>query len=959
MRIQILTTVVCSLTASSICGIAATPSEAQKHEIIQNYQNRSLLFEENRGQAVKGVGYVARGLDRGIAIRPTGVDIYMPTGEKLAPHQVSINFERANGGAKGEAVEPTANVSGFIQGELVVTGLVNYRRVRYDNVWPGTDVVYYGTGHDLEYDIVLHPGADPGKVKLLFSGIQSLDTNAAGELVIKAAGQEIVQRTPHIYQQIGDRKVDVAGRYHIGRDRRVSFEIAKYDHTQTLVIDPTLIYNNRNVANTLYFATSVAVDNSGFAYITGETYSMGTSNFLNFFLVKLDTLGNILGGPFYIAATGGNTLGNAVTLDNAGNIYVAGQTYGTGVTNGCSGCGFQNTLANAPNAALDAFVIVFASTFPVGPSSSNPITYATYLGGQGDDRATGIAVASPSAVYVTGSTTSSDFPKTQGPSSLSGTSDAFLVKVDTTKTGSSSKVWAEYVGGSGNDSGNGLAIDGSGNVYIAGSTTSPSSGFSPYPGGSGLGFNPSKTTTTLDGFLDKIDPTGLNSLYFTYFSNGQTSSVAVNGTTAYLAGFTPGSLGNITASAAQPTYGGGTYDAFLFRVDTSQTGSASLIYSTYLGGTGYDVGLGVAANNGTAYVTGWTNGNFPVKNAIQPTYGGGPNDALYAVVNTNGSGAASLLSATYIGGLGDDRATGMTLGLGSIAYITGSIYDAGTVTAMKILNNKITIHDFDTNGVPDMVWMNNNSRQVNVNYFGGPSGGSLIGFNILYPAGSTNGWREGAIADFNGDGLSDMVWQNVTTGQVNVNYFGPGGASIIGFNVLYPAGSTTGWHIVGVGDFNGDGVPDLVWQNDNTGQVNVNYFGGSGGASITGFNVLYPAGSTSGWRAGAVADFNGDGVPDIVWQNISTGQVNVNYFGGGGGASMTGFNVLYGAGTTTGWHIIGALDLDNNGTPDLLWQNDSSGQVNVNYFGGAGGASLIGFNLLYPAGSTNGWTASN
>ena len=956
MRIQILTTVVCGLTASSICGIAATPSEAQKRDIIQQYQNGSLLFEENRGQAAKGVGYVSRGLDRGIAVRPTGVDIYVPTGEKLAPHQVSINFERANGGAKGEAVEPTANVSGFVQGELVVTGLVNYRKVRYDNVWPGTDVVYYGTGHDLEYDIVLHPGADPGKVKLLFSGVQSLETNAAGELVIKAAGEEIVQRTPHIYQQIGDRKVDVAGRYHIGRDRRVSFEIAKYDHTQTLVIDPMLIYNNRAVgSNVLYFASGIAVDNSGFAYITGETFPMGSSTFLNFFLVKLDTSGNIL-GSFYIAATGGNTLGNAVTLDSAGNIYVAGQTYGTGVTSGCNGCGFQNTLANAPNAALDAFLVVFAPTFPVGPSSSNPITYATYLGGQGDDRATGIAVASPSAVYLTGSTTSTDFPRSQGPSSVSGTSDGFLVKVDTTRTGASSKVWAEYVGGSGNDSGNGLAVDGSGNVYIAGSTTSPSSGFFPYPSGSGLGFNASKTTTTLDGFLDKIDPTGLTSLYFTYFSNGQTSSVAVNGSTAYLAGFTAGNLANITASAAQPTYGGGTYDAFLFRVDTSQTGSASLIYSTYLGGTGYDVAQGVAANNGTAYVTGYTNGNFPVKNAIQSTYGGGLNDALYAVVNTNGSGATSLLSATYLGGAGDDRATGMVLGLGSISYITGAIYDAGTVTAMKVLNNKGTPADFDTNAIPDMVWMNNSSRQVTVNYFGGTGGASYIGWNWLNSAGQP-GWHLAAVADFDGNGIPDLVWVNDTTKQVTVNYYGgPGGTSLIGYNFLYQ-NAPAGWHIVGAGDFNGDGVPDIVWQNDTTNQVVVHYFGGSMGATFTGWNFLNSQG-IPGWHVVAVADFNGDGVPDLVWMSDTTHQVTVHYYTGAGGATYSGWNFLNSSGVP-GWHIIGARDLDNNGTPDLIWFNDSTTQITVNYYGGTGGATLTGFAFLYPGASPSGWTPIN
>ena len=125
---------------------------------------------------------------------------------------------------------------------LQVGGLVNYRQVRYRNIWPNTDVYYYGTGRDLEYDIVLQPGADLRKVQLRFNGIQSLRTNAAGDLLLRTAEQEFVQHRPRIYQQVGNRRVEIAGRYRIGQDQRVSFEVGQYDHTKELVIDSILAY---------------------------------------------------------------------------------------------------------------------------------------------------------------------------------------------------------------------------------------------------------------------------------------------------------------------------------------------------------------------------------------------------------------------------------------------------------------------------------------------------------------------------------------------------------------------------------------------------------------------------------------------------------------------------------------------------------------------------------------------
>jgi hypothetical protein len=261
--------------------------------------------------------------------------------------------------------------------------------------------------------------------------------------------------------------------------------------------------------------------------------------------------------------------------------------------------------------------------------------------------------------------------------------------------------------------------------------------------------------------------------------------------------------------------------------------------------------------------------------------------------------------------------------------------------------------DFDTNGTPDLIWQNDTTRQVTVNYYGGPGGATLTGWNFLNATGSP-GWRVVGAADFTSDGVPDLVWQNDTTRQVSVNYYGgTGGATFTGWNWLNASGSP-GWRVVAIGDFNGDGVPDLVWQNDTTRQVTVNYYGGSGGATLTGWNWLNTTGSP-GWRVVAAADFNGDGVPDLVWLNDTTRQVTVNYYGGTGGATITGWNWLNTTGSP-GWRVVRAADFNGDSVPDLVWFNETTRQVSVNYYGGSGGATLTGWNWLNAGGGAAGWS---
>ena len=366
---------------------------------------------------------------------------------------------------------------------------------------------------------------------------------------------------------------------------------------------------------------------------------------------------------------------------------------------------------------------------------------------------------------------------------------------------------------------------------------------------------------------------------------------------------------------------------------------------------------GFTAAPGSPFAAGF----FPIAIAVGDLNGDGKLDLAVANI---GSNAVTVLLGNGSGGFTAAPRSPFAVGTNPIALTIADFNGDGRADlAVANKSNDVTVllgasaahalSDFDGNGVPDLVWMNNSTHQVTVNYSGGAGGASQIGWDWLNQAGQP-GWHLAAVADFDRNGIPDLVWVNDSTRQVTVNYYGgPGGTTLIGFNFLYQ-NAPAGWHIVGAGDFNGDGVPDLVWQNDTTNQVTVNYFGGNMGATLTGWNYLNAQG-IPGWHVVAVADFNSDGVSDLVWMKDDTHQVTVHYYGGAGGTTFSGWNFLNSVGVP-GWHIIGARDLDNNGTPDLIWYNDSTTQITVNYYSGA---TLTGFAYLYPGGSPSGWTPIN
>jgi hypothetical protein len=252
---------------------------------------------------------------------------------------------------------------------------------------------------------------------------------------------------------------------------------------------------------------------------------------------------------------------------------------------------------------------------------------------------------------------------------------------------------------------------------------------------------------------------------------------------------------------------------------------------------------------------------------------------------------------------------------------------------------------FDTHGAAALVYQNERA-QAAVQY-GGQKPGAEAQWRWLTSSGYP-GWRVVAAADFDANGVPDVIWQNQASRVVSVHYYRGFVPSLdIGWAFLNAAG-VPGWHVTAAADFDGNGVPDLIWQNDTTRQVTVNYYGGKGGSGYQGWAYLSSMGDP-GWTVAGAGDFDGNGVPDLVWQNDNTREVTIHYYGGARGAIELKSAWLDRTGKP-GWTVVAVTDYDGNGVPDLVWQNDATGQVLVSFYGGSEGTEYLGWKWLNESG---------
>jgi hypothetical protein len=517
----------------------------------------------------------------------------------------------------------------------------HYAKVKMDSVYPGIDLIFYGTGRQLEYDFLLAPGADPSGIRFAVGGAAASRLTSAGDLELGLAEGSVILQAPVAYQEFEGQRHAVSARFSIADHDEVGFVIGAYDASRPLVIDPVLQYSTYlgggSGVDKSDWGFGIAVDNAGNAYVAGQAEPADfpttdgafdrVGGFAGF-VTKFDPNGALVYSTF-LGGSGYSTEARAIAVDSTGHAYVTGQTGRTDfpTTPGA----FQTSCApgGSPYGCNDAFVV------KLNPEGSG-LVYSTYLGGPsdpatlgayGNETGNGIAIDAEGNAYVTGLTRSNGFPVTANAFQKTwagGWADVFVAKLNAS---GSALVYATYLGGTGGtlhgDEAYAIAVDGQSHAYVTGMTTSAD-----FPTTAGA-FRPTWSGYP-NGFISKLNADGSALDYSTYLvgpGSGRVyggRGIALDGAgNAYVTGGQAESGFPTTPGVFQPecTPTGLCADAFVLKLNTTGT---ALVWSTYLGGTAGETGHAIALDaQGHVYVTGQTDSiDFPLFDPVQVTNAG-------------------------------------------------------------------------------------------------------------------------------------------------------------------------------------------------------------------------------------------------------------------------------------------------------------------------------------------------
>jgi Ca2+-binding RTX toxin-like protein len=586
-------------------------SKASSDRAEHAYAKLPLSFVPNAGQADGQIRYYAQGGGFSFSFMNDKAVLAFEKGDR--GQALELRFLGANPNAKVTAADRGEGSVNYLVGSKHQTNLPTYGQLVYRDLWPGIDMVFLGKGGRLVYEFNVHRGANPNDIRLAYKGANGLSLGAGGGLSVDTPLGDLRDAPPQSFQRIDGKRVDIASRYALSGDS-YGFALGRYDRSQPLVIDPSLAYS---------------------------TY---------------------LGG----SATDASDEGRGIAVDSNGAAYVTGYTVSSD---------FPTTAGAFETTPHEFGSDVFVTK--LNPTGSS-LAYSTFLGGSSNeapaDGPVSIAVDSQGAAYVSGETTSTDFPTTGGayrttlnadadPNTTD--SDVFVTKLDPT---GSSLAYSTYLGGTQAEGGGGIAVDSSGAAYVTGATFATD--FPTTAGAFDTTFNGSGVKT--NAFVTKLDSTGSSLAYSTYLGGNGTSetgrAIAVDSQGAAYATGVTNSTNFPTTAGAFDTSANGSTDPFVTKLDPT---GASLTYSTYLGGNTADYGNGIAVDSqGAAFIAGTTSStNYPTTAGAFDTSFNFNEDTFVTKLNAAGS---SLAYSAYLGGGSSDLGRAIAIDSQGNAYVAGN-----------------------------------------------------------------------------------------------------------------------------------------------------------------------------------------------------------------------------------------------------------------------------------------------
>lgn len=631
--------------------LASTPTA--EHRSPQS-QGPRFGFEPNWGQAGDEARFVSQGPGRRVSFCEEGVTMRDASGT------VKVRFVDAGrpvlsgeGRLPGTSNYLLANdTAGFL------TSIPTYAQIRMANLYAGIDAVFYSNERgELEYDLVVAPGADPGVIRIAIDGVEDVRVEADGSVTASDASLSLLHEKALAYQGPPEARERVDVSYRV-EDGLIAFRTAGYDRSRPLVIDPVLLTSSYLGGSGFDEGAAVAVDDAGRIYIAGRTSSSDFRGVVDgpfdAFVVKLAADGSTVLYSTYLGGTGVD-YGYGIAVDANGEAVVVGSTDSIdfpvvgAAQPSYAGSGQFGTVGDAFVTRLD--------------TNGSSIVSSTYLGGERDDEARAVALDDAGNVYVTGWTMSTEFPVVNALQSSIGSGfpdgDAFVAKL--TPSGSS-LAYATYLGGDARDQGLGIAVDDDGSAHVTGLALS-----SDFPTQGPLADESSGT-----GFVAKLAASGGSLDYGSRFGGSSVTyanAIALDSMgAAYVAGSTE-STDFPAMGGAQPTLADDS-DAFVIKVAPD---GGALEYGTYLGGTNPDEALGVAVDAaGSAFVVGVTQSfDFPTFLAPQPNLHVGPFlvDSFITKLSPDGK---ALLGSTFHGGSDSDSATAVAIVPSGAAVVVGT-----------------------------------------------------------------------------------------------------------------------------------------------------------------------------------------------------------------------------------------------------------------------------------------------